>query len=86
MTREEGKTLPEARGEVGRAINILRYFGGEGARLGGQHVPSERDRVFIQTRRRPLGVVGLITPWNFPIAIPDVEDGAGADRRQRASC
>jgi len=70
MTREEGKTLPEARGEVGRAINILRYVGGEGARRGGQHMPSERDRVFIQTRRRPLGVVGLITPWNFPIAIP----------------
>jgi aldehyde dehydrogenase (NAD+) len=70
MTREEGKTLPEARGEVGRAINILRFFGGEGARLGGQHAPSERDRVFIQTRRRPLGVIGLITPWNFPIAIP----------------
>ena len=58
MTREEGKTLPEARGEVGRAINILRYVGGEGARLGGEHAPSERDRVFIQTRRRPLGVVG----------------------------
>jgi aldehyde dehydrogenase (NAD+) len=70
MTREEGKTLPEARGEVGRAVNILRFFGGEGARLGGQHAPSERDRVFIQTRRRPLGVIGLITPWNFPIAIP----------------
>ena len=70
MTREEGKTLPEARGEVGRAVNILRYIGGEGARLGGQFAPSERDRVFIQTRRRPLGVVGLITPWNFPIAIP----------------
>jgi aldehyde dehydrogenase (NAD+) len=70
MTREEGKTLPEARGEVGRAVNLLRFFGGEGARLSGQHVPSERDRVFIQTRRRPLGVVGLITPWNFPIAIP----------------
>jgi alpha-ketoglutaric semialdehyde dehydrogenase len=70
MTREEGKTLPEARGEVNRAINILRYYGGEGARLGGQHVPSERPGVFIQTRRRPLGVVGLITPWNFPIAIP----------------
>jgi aldehyde dehydrogenase (NAD+) len=70
MTREEGKTLPEARGEVGRAINILRYVGGEGARLGGANAPSERDRVFIQTRRRPLGVVGLITPWNFPIAIP----------------
>lgn len=70
MTREEGKTLPEARGEVGRAVNILRYVGGEGARLGGEYAPSERDRVFIQTRRRPLGVVGLITPWNFPIAIP----------------
>ena len=70
MTREEGKTLPEARGEVGRAINILRFIGGEGARLGGDNVPSERDRVLIQTRRRPLGVVGLITPWNFPIAIP----------------
>jgi alpha-ketoglutaric semialdehyde dehydrogenase len=70
MTREEGKTLPEARGEVGRAVNILRFIGGEGARLSGQHAPSERDRVFVQTRRRPLGVVGLITPWNFPIAIP----------------
>jgi alpha-ketoglutaric semialdehyde dehydrogenase len=70
MTREEGKTLPEARGEVGRAVNILRFIGGEGARLGGDNAPSERDRVLIQTRRRPLGVVGLITPWNFPIAIP----------------
>ena len=70
MTREEGKTLPEARGEVGRAINILRYFGGEGARLTGEQAPSERDRVLIQTYRRPLGVVGLIAPWNFPIAIP----------------
>jgi len=70
MTREEGKTLPEARGEVGRAVNILRYFAGEGARLAGMAVPSERDRVFIHTLRKPLGVVGLITPWNFPIAIP----------------
>lgn len=70
MTREEGKTLPEARGEVGRAINILRYFGGEGARLGGHAIPSERPRVFIHTMKKPLGVVGLITPWNFPIAIP----------------
>jgi alpha-ketoglutaric semialdehyde dehydrogenase len=70
MTREEGKTLPEARGEVNRAVNILRYYGGEGARLTGQLTPSERDRVVIQTLRRPLGVVGLITPWNFPIAIP----------------
>jgi alpha-ketoglutaric semialdehyde dehydrogenase len=70
MTREEGKTLPEARAEVGRAINILRFFGGEGARLSGEAIPSERPRVFIHTIKKPMGVVGLITPWNFPIAIP----------------
>jgi len=70
MTLEEGKTLPEARGEVRRAINIFRYFGGEGARLPGMLAPSERDRVFSFAIRRPLGVVGLITPWNFPSAIP----------------
>ncbi|MGI8673099.1 MAG: aldehyde dehydrogenase family protein, partial [Luteitalea sp.] len=70
MTREEGKTMPEARGEVGRAVNILRYYGGEGVRLFGRVVPSERDRVFMHTLRAPLGVVGAITPWNFPIAIP----------------
>jgi aldehyde dehydrogenase (NAD+) len=70
MTREEGKTLPEARAEVGRAINILRYFGGEGSRLSGEAIPSERPRVFIHTMKKPMGVVGLITPWNFPIAIP----------------
>ncbi len=70
MTREEGKTVPEARGEVGRTVNILRYYGGEGARLFGRVIPSERDRVFMHTLRSPLGVVGAITPWNFPIAIP----------------
>jgi len=70
MTLEEGKTLPEARGEVRRAINIFRYFGGEGARLPGMLAPSERDRVFAFAIRKPLGVVGLITPWNFPSAIP----------------
>jgi aldehyde dehydrogenase (NAD+) len=70
MTLEEGKTLPEARGEVRRAINIFRYFGGEGARLPGMLAPSERDRVFCFAIRKPLGVVGLITPWNFPSAIP----------------
>ncbi len=70
MTREEGKTLPEAKGEVGRTINILRYFGGEGARMPGFVVPSERPRVHMWAYRKPLGVVGLITPWNFPSAIP----------------
>jgi acyl-CoA reductase-like NAD-dependent aldehyde dehydrogenase len=70
MTREEGKTLPEARGEVRRAINIFRYFAGEGSRLPGHLVPSERDRVFMFAVRKPIGVVGLVTPWNFPSAIP----------------
>ncbi|MBK7927155.1 MAG: aldehyde dehydrogenase family protein [Bryobacterales bacterium] len=70
MTREEGKTLPEAKGEVRRAINIFRYFGGEGARMPGMVVPSERDRVHMFAIRKPIGVVGQINPWNFPIAIP----------------
>ena len=70
MTREEGKTLPEAKGEVKRAINILRYFGGEGPRQFCYQIPSERESVFCYTLRKPLGVVALITPWNFPSAIP----------------
>jgi len=70
MTREEGKTLPEAKGEVKRAINIFRYFGGEGARQFSYQIPSERESVFCYTVRKPLGVVALITPWNFPSAIP----------------
>jgi aldehyde dehydrogenase (NAD+) len=70
MTREEGKTLPEAKSEVKRAINIFRYFGGEGARAFSYQIPSERENVFCYTLRKPLGVVGLITPWNFPSAIP----------------
>ena len=70
MTREEGKTLPEANGEVRRSINIFRYFAGEGSRMPGMLVPSERDRVHMFAIRKPIGVVGLITPWNFPSAIP----------------
>jgi alpha-ketoglutaric semialdehyde dehydrogenase len=70
MTREEGKTLPEAKGEVRRAINIFRYFAGEGSRQPGFVVPSERDRVHMFAIRKAVGVVGLVTPWNFPIAIP----------------
>src|SRR3989475_10959133 len=70
MTREEGKTLPESKGEVKRAINIFRYFGGEGARQFSYQIPSERENVFCYTIRKPLGVAGLITPWNFPSAIP----------------
>jgi len=70
MTREEGKTLPESRGEVRRSVSIFRYFAGEGARLPGLLVPSERERIHTFALRRPIGVVGLITPWNFPSAIP----------------
>jgi alpha-ketoglutaric semialdehyde dehydrogenase len=70
MTREEGKTMPEAIGEVTRAINIFRYFGGEGARQFTYNVPSERPQVLCYTIRKPLGTVALITPWNFPSAIP----------------
>ncbi len=70
MTREEGKTLPEAKGETMRSINIFRYFASEGSRIPGIQVPSERDRVFMYAVRRPLGVVAQINPWNFPSAIP----------------
>lgn len=70
MTREEGKTLAEAKGEVRRAFNIFRYFAGEGSRMPGPVAPSERDRVHMWAQRKPVGVVGLITPWNFPSAIP----------------
>jgi alpha-ketoglutaric semialdehyde dehydrogenase len=70
MTREEGKTFPEAKGECRRTINILKYFAGEGSRMGGHLVPSERDRVHMFAIRKPIGVVGLVTPWNFPSAIP----------------
>ena len=70
MTREEGKTLPEAAGETMRSVNIFRYFAAEGSRMPGMLVPSERDRVFMYSVRRPLGVVAQINPWNFPSAIP----------------
>ncbi len=82
MTREEGKTLPEAKGEVRRAINIFRYFAGEGSRLPGMLVPSERDRVHMFALRKPVGVVGLITPWNFPSAIPAWKLAPALDLRQ----
>jgi aldehyde dehydrogenase (NAD+) len=70
MTREEGKTLPEARGETLRSVNIFRYYASEGSRLPGFQVPSERPRVHMFAMRKPVGVVGLVTPWNFPSAIP----------------
>jgi aldehyde dehydrogenase (NAD+) len=70
LTREEGKTLGDARGEVYRAYNVLNYTAGQSRRLGGVTIPSELPKNFAYTMRQPLGVVALITPWNFPIAIP----------------
>jgi aldehyde dehydrogenase (NAD+) len=70
LAREEGKTLPEAIGEVGRAGNIFKFFAGEALRVGGEVIGSVRPGVGVEVMREPLGVVGLITPWNFPIAIP----------------
>jgi len=70
LTREEGKTLAEAKGEVTRARDIFRYYSGEGWRYGGQALPSNQSGELLYTRREPLGVISIITPWNFPIAIP----------------
>ncbi|MCL4176568.1 MAG: aldehyde dehydrogenase family protein [Verrucomicrobia bacterium] len=70
LTREEGKTLGESGGEVQRAIDIFRFFGGLSYTVGGQTFPHDLPQNLLYTIRQPLGVVGLITPWNFPIAIP----------------
>jgi len=70
LTREEGKTLAESKGEVQRAVDIFRFFGGLSYTLGGQTIPHDLPNNLLYTVREPLGVVALITPWNFPIAIP----------------
>ncbi|WP_091465818.1 aldehyde dehydrogenase family protein [Paenarthrobacter nitroguajacolicus] len=70
LVREEGKTLAEAKGEVKRASDVLRFFGSLGWAATGEVLPSGLPDTTITTRREPLGVIGLITPWNFPIAIP----------------
>jgi len=70
LTREEGKVLKEAKGEVMKGISLLEYYAGDGFRMHGKTLPSEARDTFTYTIRRPLGVVGLIAPWNFPWAIP----------------
>ena len=70
MAREMGKVLPEARGDVQEAVDMAYYMAGEGRRLFGQTTPSELRDKFNMSIRQPIGVVGVITPWNFPIAIP----------------
>jgi len=70
LSREEGKPLADGIGEAGRAGQIFKFFAGEALRLAGERVPSVRPGVEVDVTREPLGVVGLITPWNFPLAIP----------------
>lgn len=70
LSREEGKTLPEGIGETVRAAQIFDFFAGECLRLAGEKIASVRPNVDVEVTREPLGIIGLITPWNFPIAIP----------------
>ncbi|CAN7579209.1 aldehyde dehydrogenase family protein [Rhizobacter sp. LjRoot28] len=70
LAREEGKTLPEATAEVARAGQIFKFFAGEALRTGGERLASTRVGVDVEVTREPVGVVGLIAPWNFPFAIP----------------
>ncbi|MFT3954502.1 MAG: aldehyde dehydrogenase family protein [Piscinibacter sp.] len=70
LAREEGKTLPEAIGETARAGQIFKFFAGEALRIPGERLASVRPGVDIEVTREPVGVVGLIAPWNFPLAIP----------------
>ncbi|WP_030261309.1 aldehyde dehydrogenase family protein [Streptomyces violens] len=70
ITREQGKLLREARGEVARSRAVLDFTVGQARLLGGVTAPAEEDRTFAYTFRRPIGVVGLVSPWNFPLAIP----------------
>ncbi|MGC1090250.1 MAG: aldehyde dehydrogenase family protein [Candidatus Acidiferrum sp.] len=70
MTREMGKVLAETRGDVQEAIDMTYYMAGEGRRLFGQTTPSELPNKFAMSVRQSIGVCGLITPWNFPMAIP----------------
>ncbi len=70
LAREEGKTLPEAIGEVGRAAAIFKFFAQEALRIRGDKLASVRPGIEVDVSREPVGVVGIIAPWNFPIAIP----------------
>lgn len=70
LSREEGKTLLEARGEVIRAVELLRYFAGEGWRVGGDFLPADTPHTLVYSVKVPVGVVSIITPWNYPLSIP----------------
>ena len=70
LTREEGKTIAESLGEIQRAVNVIEFFAGEARRITGETIPSELPHNFCYTLKQPVGPVGVITPWNFPVAIP----------------
>jgi aldehyde dehydrogenase (NAD+) len=70
LSREEGKTLAEGIGEAGRAGYIFKFYAGEVIRIGGERLPSVRPGIDVEITREPLGVVAIVTPWNFPLAIP----------------
>ncbi|HLF22490.1 MAG TPA: aldehyde dehydrogenase family protein, partial [Burkholderiales bacterium] len=70
LTREEGKTLAESRGEVSRVADILRYFAGEAWRVGGDVLPADTPHTLLYSVRVPVGVCAIITPWNFPASLP----------------
>ncbi|HYY93981.1 MAG TPA: aldehyde dehydrogenase family protein [Pyrinomonadaceae bacterium] len=70
LTREEGKTVSEARGELQRSINVAEFVAGESRRMTGETIPSELPSNFAYTVKQPHGVVAVVTPWNFPVAIP----------------
>ena len=84
ITTEEGKPIGDANGEVKRAMNIIEYAAGEGRRMFGYTTPSELPNTVAYTIKRPLGVVGIITPWNFPIAIPAWKIAPALIWRQRS--
>src|SRR6266849_11159552 len=70
LTREEGKTVAESRGELQRSINVTDFCAGESRRMNGETIQSELPANFAYTIKEPLGVVACVTPWNFPVAIP----------------
>src|SRR5882757_8326314 len=70
LAREQGRALPDALAEVGRAAQIFKFFGGEALRLAGELIASTRPGVEVAITREPVGVVGIIAPWNVPLAIP----------------
>src|SRR5438874_7515626 len=70
LTREEGKTIGEARGELQRSINVAEFCAGESRRMNGETIFSELPSNFVYTIKQPIGVVACVTPWNFPVAIP----------------